>query len=70
MYFISVSVAHTKILVRQTKTKMPEGSSRAGLNNIKYNVEFAEIYKVKNLFITHMSQIFVLYIFLFSHPPN
>uniref|UniRef100_A0AC35FMV8 NTR domain-containing protein n=1 Tax=Panagrolaimus sp. PS1159 TaxID=55785 RepID=A0AC35FMV8_9BILA len=38
-------VAHAKVQIRQTKTKMPENPSRPGLNNIRYNVEYGKIYK-------------------------
>ena len=49
-----VSVAHTKINVRQTKQKMPEGSDRKGLNNIRYTVTFPTVYKVSCIISTSM----------------
>uniref|UniRef100_A0A914E3A2 NTR domain-containing protein n=1 Tax=Acrobeloides nanus TaxID=290746 RepID=A0A914E3A2_9BILA len=43
-------VARVQILTRQTKQKMPEGSERRGLNNIRYNVKYVNVYKTPNEF--------------------
>uniref|UniRef100_A0A1I8A6E0 NTR domain-containing protein n=1 Tax=Steinernema glaseri TaxID=37863 RepID=A0A1I8A6E0_9BILA len=39
-------VSHARILIRQTKQKLPDGSPRKGLNNIKYSVKHVDTYKV------------------------
>ncbi|KAK0410800.1 hypothetical protein QR680_005328 [Steinernema hermaphroditum] len=41
-------VSHARILIRQTKQKMPDGSPRKGLNNIKYSVKHIDTFKVPN----------------------
>ena len=42
-------VSHVKIKVRQSKQPMPTGSSRKGLNNIKYAVEHIRVFKVSRV---------------------
>uniref|UniRef100_A0A1I7XMS5 NTR domain-containing protein n=1 Tax=Heterorhabditis bacteriophora TaxID=37862 RepID=A0A1I7XMS5_HETBA len=38
-------VSHVKVALRVTKQPMPVGSSRKGLNNIRYVVEHMHVYK-------------------------